>query len=246
MTKGILYDIMILPNKGGFIMKKILSFLLCVAMLLSMFAFLTACDKEETNDKNDDKKPTSSVSSVPAVSDEEMIIGSWKFDVGLIDAMGEETFSDQMGEMGEFFDLSKVKMVVTIEFKEDGKLSMSYDKADWNVTVDEVIDVMRDGMRDYMESLVSDMGMTMEEYEAALKAQGESLDSIIDEAVATAKDYYEEVDLDALSVSGKYEFKNGKLLVDGADTKYELKDGKLSMSITMKQGSSLQIVGEKK
>lgn len=227
-------------------MKKILSFLLCVAMLLSMLAFLTACDKEETNDKNDDKKPTSSVSSVPAVSDEEMIIGSWKFGINLIDAMGKETFSDEMEGMEEFFDLSKVKIVATMEFKEDGKFSMFFDEADWKVTVDEVLDIMRDGMRDYMESLVSDMGMTMEDYEAALEAQGESLDSIIDEAVGSAEDFYEEVDLDELSVSGKYEFKNDKLLVDGEDTKYEIKDGKLSMSITMKQGSSLQIVGEKK
>ena len=89
--------------------------------------------------------------------------GSWTAKVNLADIAG-----DSMGEMADY--LKDMMVDVNLDMNEDKTFVLKMD-------ANSAIPALKEGMRAYMNDMLTGMGMTAEDYEAAA---GASLDDLID------------------------------------------------------------------
>ena len=125
--------------------------------------------------------------------------GSWTAKVNLMEIAG-----DELGEMAEY--VQDMQVDVNLDLNEDKTFTMKMDAAS-------AIPALKEGMRAYLNDMLSEMGMTAEDYEATA---GKSLDALIDEAIA-------EMDSEDMSETIKGTYK-----VEGTRLTFTADDGTLN------------------
>lgn len=121
--------------------------------------------------------------------------GSWTAKVNLVEVAG-----DELGEMADY--LKDMQVDVNLDMNEDKTFVLQMDAAS-------AIPALKEGMRGYLNDMLSEMGMTAEDYETM---SGSSLDALIDEAVA-------EMDPEDLgeTLKGSYTVEGTKLTLTAED-----------------------------
>lgn len=193
--------------------KKLLALLLAAVMVVSCAGLLAGCK---------------------GGSESADIVGDWTAEMDLTEGFKqyfEKEAEAEMAEMadyidGDLFDFSKLNAVVVwkMSMDEDGAITMNLDAQQF---ADSMKDVMGDAKEKMiaavpgiMEATFAEQGMTMEEAEAALAAQGMSLDDLVAEMTQELETSFESevenqlnsVDL-SVEESGYYTVHDGKLYV---------------------------------
>lgn len=149
------------------------------------------------------------------LSDEEMIVGRWKWtvDVSKLFTMGMSIDGGKKAELIMYFD-----------FETDGTYSSSVDEA----SAEKMVAAMTDIAKDLLKSIYP-----VETLEQMAAQEGVSVGTLLDELAAEAA---QEIDLDDLeSEEGTYKFADGKLYFDSdTDTEeaftYKLSAKKLELT----------------
>lgn len=160
-------------------MKRIVTILMGIVMLIAFTLSMTACGGE-IPDKDKDNSSTVSVESKPqtssTLSDEEMIIGSWVGKMSVSDDFVEEMLgvtgeeSNEMSEMLSYFDINSLLNIdFTLTFNENGIYTMMVSDEAVSEYIDNTIDVICDGMLKLMKDIAKESDMTWEEYLAAME-----------------------------------------------------------------------------
>ena len=125
-------------------MKKLISLLLCLVMILGV---MTACGSSDKSGSEGGSKTG--------------IVGTWKANMKLAEYgdMGD------MSGMEEYIDVDKLAITVTMKFTADGEYKLTVDDS----SIDKLVDVMCDGMEDYMKDMAKAYGMS---YKDLLSAMG--------------------------------------------------------------------------
>ncbi len=115
--------------------------------------------------------------------------GTWYAQINLAEVAG-----DELGELAAYLGDANVDLI--LELKDDNSFTLQMDGT-------AMLPVLKDAFRAYLNDMLSSMGMTAADYEAAA---GQSLDVLIDEALA-------ELDISDLnkSVTGTYTEADGSL-----------------------------------
>lgn len=149
--------------------------------------------------------------------DEERIIGKWKAEVDMTEAMSEMT-DMMLGSMmpgddaDKYFEFDSLKFDMIIEFKEDGKMTSKFDKKSVEKAVDGLIEDMKNGLKAYYEDpanegLLGDTDVSIDE----------TLDAVFTEEYASAM-----VDsMTAEDHNGKYKLEGGKLYMAEEDEEFD-------------------------
>ena len=170
---------------------RILALLLALVMLLS----LAACGS---------KKPS--------------VVGLWEAEVDMRDQMVEQMDASVGGSksFGEYLD--SFVWVLTLELREDGSYTLSYD-------IDREVDAFRSAVVDYMRDMINEqVGM-------------EVSDELIAQALGMPLEDYAQSIIDAMtdaaeSESGVYQNKDGKLIwPDGEESPYVLTEDTLGFAV---------------
>lgn len=180
-------------------MKKLISLLLCLVMILGV---MTAC-----GDSNDDG----------ASGGKGGIVGTWKANLSL-EEYGE---LGDLGEMEEYIDVDKLVIGVNLKFNTNGTYKLTVDEK----SIDKLVDVMCDGMDDYVKDVASAYGMTYKEMLSALGASN-IREFLEDAGMMEAFD-----ELKEMNESGEYTFEDGILTLDGDDVDFELEGNTLYLEI---------------
>ncbi len=175
-------------------MKKLISLLLCLVMILSV---MTACG-------GDDKSSSGTG-----------IVGTWEANVKLSDY---EDMGD-LGEMEEYLDLDKMVIGFTLKLTADGEYKLTVNSK----SIDKLVDVMCDGMEDYMKAAAKEYGMS---YKDMLKALGcSSIKDFLDQAGLL--DQFEQIK--GQTESGEYTWEDGVLTMDGDEVDAILRGNTLTI-----------------
>lgn len=181
-------------------MKKLISLLLCLVMILGV---MTACGSSDKSSAEGGSKTG--------------IVGTWKANMKLAEYgdMGD------MSGMEEYIDVDKLAITVTMKFTADGEYKLTVDDS----SIDKLVDVMCDGMEDYMKDMAEAYGMS---YKDLLSAMGvKSIREFLEEE--GMMDEFE--DLKDMNESGEYTFEDGVLTLDGEEVDFELKGNTLTLEV---------------
>ena len=122
-------------------------------------------------------------------------VGTWQGKVNLAEVAGAE-----LGELKDYMKDANVDFI--LELKSDNTFTLQMDGT-------ALMPILKDAFRAYLDDMLSSMGMTAADYEAAA---GQSVDALIDSALA-------EMNTDDLnkSISGTYTDDGGKLVLTPND-----------------------------
>ncbi len=173
-------------------MKKILSLLMCAALLLSALFAFAGCGGEKKADE----------------TAEETVVGTWRLKLELGDALVEAmaTYDESIAEYMQF-DGFGVDLLFT--FGEDGTCTVRVDEE----TVDSAMEALEAGFADSMELILeatfSEMGYS-EEYSMSevLEILGLDIDTLVDEYMAEIS--FDEI-FDAFEMDGQYKVVDNRL-----------------------------------
>lgn len=159
-------------------MKKLIATVLCLVLVLSM----AACTPKEN------------------------LTGTWS---GTIDMTA--MFNEQMAaepEMAEYVKLESVNLVYTIELREDGTCTMTFDADSLNAAIDQVLESVSVGMKIYLTDMFAAQGIPVDDLDTLLSSMGMDLDALLDELKTEllADDAFAN-----LSAEAKYKAEDGKL-----------------------------------
>lgn len=206
-------------------MKKLLALLLCSAMLVTLCFTMSACDDrnpdyEKSKDSNSstvsDVSSTESTQSTVTMTDEEMIVGTWKGKMALEQGFVEELLGSASEESAEaeaflkYFDIDQLLDIkFTVVFNENGTYTMSVAEEDLENYVDDTVDVMCDGMINLMKDFAKENGKTWEAFLAESNLTEEQFKDVVLEQLDKQElidSIKEEMELE----EGYYKFSNGK------------------------------------
>ena len=130
-------------------MKKLISLLLCLVMILGV---MTACGSSDKSSAEGGSKTG--------------IVGTWKANMKLAEYgdMGD------MGGMEEYIDVDKLAITVTMKFTADGEYKLAVDDS----SIEKLVDVMCDGLEDYMKDMNESGEYTFED--GVLTLDGDEVD----------------------------------------------------------------------
>ena len=163
-------------------MKRIASLALVLVMIVALFAGCAASK----------------------VSDQEKLVGTWKGEMDMTEALKGE-----IGDELEGFEMSDFKVTVVFNFTEEGTYTMSLDEASVQQAMDGLIAGMEGFMKNMMEEMAKEAGMTLEDLLAASGMSMEDMMEMIKEELE-GQDLVGEMVEDA-KAEGKYQAKDGKL-----------------------------------
>ncbi len=189
--------------------KRILALLLALVMLVSCMAALTACGKGKSGD-------------------EKLIVGDWNCKIDMTDFMNQY-LAQEDAEMGEYIKINDFAVTLTWTFDDKGAVTVKADEAAITETLDGVVDDMVDGMSAYLTSMAEENGMTLDQL---LQASGMSLDDLANQL---RDSMLSEMDFSSMNETGKYEFKDGLLYIDGEGVEYKF-DGNDTLNFTGGEG----------
>ena len=175
-------------------MKKKLSVLMCIVLVLSMLLTLTGCG-----------------------GDNAKLVGTWKCDKNMAKffndgvAIGDPTIA-------EYIHLDEFNITVCMEFYDDDTYSIYADEASVKAAIEIMkVDVM-DGIVAYLEAVVMDQFGFALPVEQILEMTGLTMDSLLAEIVTD--DLVDEI-VDGVAARGKFKAEGGKLYTS-AGLSYEI------------------------
>lgn len=115
-------------------MKKAVSIILCLVLVLSMLLTMTGCGEQSK------------------------FIGKWRGEIDLADMINEQFAADET--MSQYLNIDSFEFSFTFEFKDDGTYSQSLDEDSLEDAMDDFIDDVVDGMEDYMDDEAKKLGLT--------------------------------------------------------------------------------------
>lgn len=187
-------------------MKRGIAGLLCLVMVLSLvFAGCGADPKAE-------------------------LIGKWEGELDATEGI-KELFLASAGDMGEYIELDRFVLKLTMEFREDGTCTMSIDPDALQAAFSSMVQSVGAGLTQYFEQLIEEKNLEMT-VDEMLEASGmgtmdELLDMMLEQAMA-------EINSEDLVQDGKYIVKNGTLFIsDDMDAEYKAED---ASAYTVKDG----------
>jgi len=168
-------------------MKDLLKRLLCIVLALTMVVALVACgssdedeDEEEDEDIVEEKKSnkknnkeTEEETTEEPEEDENPLVGEWEATIDLSDYLSDMMYA----EMGVDMDVEDFKMIMTIEFDEDGSYKADLDLSPMEDAMEDFIDQLWDII---IEMYAEESGVTVAEMEAAMEEQGVTKDALME------------------------------------------------------------------
>lgn len=191
-------------------MKKLISLLLCLVMILSV---MTACGGKDDGGSNNGGSNDDG-SKAPAKTG---IVDTWTATLKL----SEYGDMGDLGEMEEYIDVDKLSITVTLKFDKNGEYELAVD----DKSIDKLVDVMCDGMEDYLKDMAKEFGMS---YNEMLEMMGASSIREFLEDQGLMDDFE---DLKDMNESGEYTWEDGVLTIDGDEVDAELKGNTLTLEI---------------
>ena len=135
------------------------------------------------------------------------IVGKWAATIEYDKFAG----SDGANELAQYgIDLSGKTIDLNIEFKSDGKYEAS-------VNMEDILDAIRDPMKEMLDSMISAYGMDLDEYIGQMGY--ESFDQYLEAMIGEGE-----------SGTGEYKYENGELTVDGSVIKAEVSGNDLTFT----------------
>ena len=187
-------------------MKKVISLVLALVLCLA----LCACGAESDKDK---------------------LLGTWVATVNLADMINEEMAGTDP-TMAEYMKIDNLEMMFVLTFNKNDTCSMAIDEDALAGEIDDALDILMDGTKQYLEDLFADQGLDMP-IDDLLDMAGVSLDDLRNELAGELDIADEFADM---NFEGNFKASKGKLYMSTSldeeidenkyDT-YELKDGKL-------------------
>lgn len=162
-------------------MKRIASLALVLVMIVALFAGCAA-----------------------SATDQEKLVGTWKGEMDMTEALKGE-----LGDELEGFEMSDFKVTVVFNFTEEGTYTMSLDEASVQQAMDGLIAGMEGFMKNMMEEMAKEAGMSLEDLLAASGMSMEDMMKMVKEQLED-QDLVGEMVEDA-KAEGKYQAKDGKL-----------------------------------
>lgn len=167
-------------------MKRIASLALVLVMIVALFA---GCASSGSESK---------------LTDQEKLVGTWKGDMDLTEAMMEE-----LGEGVEGFELDEFKVTVVFDFTAEGTYTMELDEESVEKAFEGLIKGMEGFMKTMMEAQAQELGMSLEDLLAASGMTMEDMMSMITEELE-GQDLVGELVKEA-KTEGKFKAEAGKL-----------------------------------
>lgn len=141
-------------------MKRIISMILTIAMMLSMGCMLTGCDKATRK-----------------------VIGTWKADVDITEAMNE-SFADSLSTIAKgaasYFNFKGYSLTFEITFRKDGTYTRSVDKNSVNSLYTRMWNDIYNGLEKYFRDTFKKQGLTGSVNDILRRTTGKSLKQIVD------------------------------------------------------------------
>ena len=184
----------------------VLSILLTVALMLSM----TGCGEQAK------------------------FIGKWEAEIDMAEFINDGMAQAGNSDITKYIELDEFEFVAVMEFDKDGTYKMYIDEDSVKDAFEDAKEVFVDGMTDYFEDYIKDMGLGMT-VEEVLAASGTDLEKAADEAYGD--DMLDSI-IEETEKEGNFEVKDGKLfLSDGKDKNvdekvydtYEITDNELKL-----------------
>lgn len=166
-------------------MKKKLSMLMCVALILSMLLALTGCSG----------------------GDKDKLVGKWKCEADM-GAIINEAMAAEDESIAEYLAVDEFKMVVYMEFHEDNTFAMYADTDSLNIAIEKMKEDLADGMGRYMEDMMMEQTGLEMSIDDILAATGMTMDDLMSQIAA--EDMAEDV-ASEVAAEGKFKAADGKL-----------------------------------
>ena len=231
--------------------KKLLALLLAIVMVLSLAACGSTDDDDDDDDK--DKEGTSATDEnedgeeegdkkddgkKEEDEDEDPLVGKWVGDMSFGPYLGAILGGEVLFSYCDFDDLA---VTVTFTFGDDGTLSIEVDEDSCKDMVDDIADIIIDGVEDYLDAngaTWEDAGMTKEEMRESVMAQFTE-DAIIEMAESMASSgYYVAVD-DRIYASEDEDDLEDEVEEDSNYMEFSLKGDKLTIKDIVDDGESI-------
>ena len=166
-----------------------------------------------------------------AESDKDKLLGTWVATVNLADMINEEMAGTDP-TMAEYMKIDNLEMKFVLTFNKNDTCSMVIDEDALAGEIDDALDILMDGTKQYLEDLFADQGLDMP-IDDLLDMAGVSLDDLRNELAGELDIADEFADM---NFECNFKASKGKLYMSTSldeeidenkyDT-YELKDGKL-------------------
>lgn len=163
-------------------MKDLLKRLLCIVMALTMVVALVACGSTEEEDDDEGSKRggknKETTEETPEETTEEpeeetpVLVGEWEAKIDMSDYMSDQMYY----EMGMDIDVEDYIVTMTIEFYEDGTYEADMDASE---AEDAMVGIMDQMWPMLVEMYAEQYGMSYEEMEAGLEAEGMTKDVLM-------------------------------------------------------------------
>lgn len=172
-------------------MKKTVSIILSIIMVLTMIAALSGCSGSKEQEK---------------------FLGTWRGDLDMTDYINQVVSQDE--EMAEYLKVSNFALVMEMTFNKDGTYKATVDEN----AAKEALEVLQkdyaDGIYRYFEDYIAEAGIDMS-VDEVISAAGVNIDELVKESFG--EESFSAMISEASS-EGKYEVKDGKLYMsDGLD-----------------------------
>lgn len=195
----------------------------CILLIACMLLTLFGCGKSDKDKDDSDKKGSGGITESvnPNATDQEKFVGTWTATIDATDLLNESIL-EGMGEdaeaMAEYVHISSFVLVMEFSFRDDGTYSMSVDRAHFNNTINSVKNELTNGMRRFLEDMLTAEGVDMS-LDELLAEEGVSFDELMDESFPTSM--FDSL-ADGFSSSGKWKAENGKLYTsEGANAEID-------------------------
>ena len=172
----------------------------------------------ETPDVPDVPDVTEPQVTEPEVTEPEevTIVGEWAAEVDLAPMFNMIFVSMAGEEIAEYIALDSFEVVQIMTFDDDGEFTMVYEEDSFMDSLEDAMDVWKDGYTSLIEDQIAASGKDITVEEAAQEALGMSIDEYI-ESIA------ESFDPDSLSGSGEYELDDDELYLDDSGNYYTIR-----------------------
>lgn len=208
-------------------------------MLLSAFSLVSCTapegnddDKEmsdvnKDNDKDENKDEDKNNDDNTEKTEAELIVGKWSADFDFGKLVGD-MLSAQLGDMAKYFNFQNLTLKWVAEFTDNGKATMYIDEASADAMFTLLQDQFYAGMKQYTVDLYNSTTGTTATFEEILAAANLTEETFKQQALASLNKDELLGELDEKS-NGKYEFKDGKLLLGNEEYSYTLSSDKFEL-----------------
>ena len=189
-------------------MKKILSLVLALLMMVSALFAFASCDENPS----DDKKENVEENKEEKKDDAELILGTWEAEIDYTELMNSDSGLDE--EMADYIKVENFKFTVRATMNKDGTYKFVVTEESAKKALDNFKKAMVSGYKDYFADMAAEYDMTVEDFLAEMEVSSveEFVDLFFGEEMM-------EVFTAEFNSEGIYKIENGKFYTsnDGED-----------------------------